>query len=277
MTIRTALAPLIPSRVFSRLQQLKAEIAIRNYTPRDVEHTYGQHRLSVHLHDPLAAAWYDRDWKRPAEFALLEASRLTSGALVFDIGAHQCVMAMLLAKDVGPQGHVIAVEPTPFNVQIGRINLQANRVDNVTIVESMLGSSNRGGIISFQLNAVAQPGQAFGREVRSITLDDLIDEFGVPAVIYLDIEGFEAEILGTADHLLGTPIDWCVELHGDEVLRRFGASNGAIVRKYLSNGFRVTIITEQQAIFQVDRHQCVPSGRCHIVAVKACNAAFTHS
>jgi FkbM family methyltransferase len=271
MAMRDALAPLIPPSILSQLQRFKAELAIRRFSPRLVHHTYGVHQLNIHLHDPMSAAWYDCDWSRPAEFQLLEASRLQPGALVFDVGAHQGVMAMLLAKEVASYGQVVAIEPHPFNVHVAKLNLLSNSIKNVTLIESMLSTSNAGGLVSFQLNAVASPGQRFGRKVQSVTLDHLVNQFGWPAVVYLDIEGFEAEVLTAAYDLLDAPIDWCVELHGDDVLRRYRASNAAIVGMYLAKGFRISMITERLEIIDVKTEEDVPTERCHIVAVKRPN------
>jgi hypothetical protein len=52
-------------------------------------------------------------------------------------------------------------------------------------------------------------------EVETVTLDGLLDRFGAPGFIKLDIEGGEVEALRAAERLLATkPIILC-ELHGD--------------------------------------------------------------
>jgi FkbM family methyltransferase len=268
MSLRQAFLPLIPPSILSGLQHFKAELSIRRFSPRLVHHDYGDHRLTIHLHDPMSAAWYDCDWKEPLELQLLKASTLRSGALVFDIGAHQCVMAMLLAKEVGSSGRVVAVEPNPFNVQIAKLNLESNGFRNVVTIEAMLSNSNDGGFVSFQLNAVASTSAPVGRKVQSMTLEHLVKRFGIPAVIYLDIEGFEADVLREGETMVRLPIDWCVELHGDEILRRHQSSNAMIAELYLANQFRVSVITEEEKIFEVKTKEAVPPERCHIVAIK---------
>jgi tRNA A58 N-methylase Trm61 len=91
----------------------------------------------------VAKEWYDKDWDLPPEMAFLAGHGLDQGALVFDLGAHQCLIAMMLAKQVGPQGHVVAVEANRHNVSVARRNVALNRVDNVTVTHAMI--SNRAG------------------------------------------------------------------------------------------------------------------------------------
>ena len=53
----------------------------------------------------------------PPELSFLAQHRLRPGATVFDCGAHQCVIAMVMAKFVGATGKVIAVEASPLNYE----------------------------------------------------------------------------------------------------------------------------------------------------------------
>lgn len=46
------------------------------------------------------------------------------GALVWDIGAHKGYTALALARAVGPEGQVVAVEPAPDNLLLLRRHLQ---------------------------------------------------------------------------------------------------------------------------------------------------------
>ncbi len=57
--------------------------------------------MTVSLEDGLAQGWYDYDWPEVPEITLLGKNSLKPGAKVFDIGAHQGVVALMLAKIVG--------------------------------------------------------------------------------------------------------------------------------------------------------------------------------
>jgi FkbM family methyltransferase len=235
-----------------------------------VTHKYGGHSFSVHLHDPISVEWYDRDWDRLIEIEFLSKFRLESGGIVFDIGAHQCVVAMMLSKEVGGTGRVIAVEPHPFNIRIAKRNLSENNIQNVTLVEAMISSSSGVGFTTFQLNArVVDVNSTIGtHRVRSMTLDELYLTYGRPAVVYLDVEGYEYEAVKGAGDVLNGPTDWYVELHGDDVASAYGGSNDDVVRVFLTKGFEVYVAGDDWAYSRISMEAGVPRVRCHIVAIR---------
>ena len=102
---------------------------------------------------------------------------------------------------------VIAVEPSPYNIKILRTRFQGNI--NIVIVPSAI-SSKKGKEIFFEsesdnaINTLStkwkQIGEArthshklYGKsyEVETITLDEIIKNFGIPAFIKIDVEGHE--------------------------------------------------------------------------------------
>ena len=77
----------------------------------------------MHIVDAMGQGWYDQDWPPPAEIGVLsERGRLREGARVFDVGAHQGVVAMMLGDLVGAAGRVVAVEATPHNAEVAGRN-----------------------------------------------------------------------------------------------------------------------------------------------------------
>jgi hypothetical protein len=84
-----------PARFFTRYVVRRRVARYRN---RVVHHRYGGHELAISLEDPVADEWYDHDWPLPHELARLRASRLVPGARVFEIGAHQGIVALMLAR-----------------------------------------------------------------------------------------------------------------------------------------------------------------------------------
>src|SRR6516165_11386925 len=87
----------------------------------DQTHVRG-HEFEGHIADPLARGWYDHDWDRLGEIDMLGANGLRGDCRVFDLGAHQNVVAMMWAKEVGPSGTVISVEASRHNVEVGQRN-----------------------------------------------------------------------------------------------------------------------------------------------------------
>src|SRR6266478_1689914 len=109
VNLKLALKANLPQWAWSGLQQGKAKFSEWTFRHRVVRHNYGGHSMLVHLKDPIAQEWYDRDWGRLAEISFLAQSHLKPGAKVFDIGAHQFVVAMMLAAEVGRNGTVVAI------------------------------------------------------------------------------------------------------------------------------------------------------------------------
>ena len=107
-------------RTYNRVRECKYALTSRMFSPYTVKHTYGGHGFEAHIVDSLARGWYDRDWERLDEINMLGANGLRSGCLVFDLGAHQNVVAMMWAKEVGPSGTVTSVEASRHNFEVGR-------------------------------------------------------------------------------------------------------------------------------------------------------------
>jgi FkbM family methyltransferase len=268
--LNLALRASLPAWAWSGLQHAKAKFSEWTFRHRIVRHDYGGHSMLVHLKDPIAREWYDCDWKRLPEIELLARSRLKSGAKVFDIGAHQFVVAMMLASEVGNTGLVVALEPNPFNVRMGRLNIQSNGFENIKQIQAMVSSTNGSGVMSFQLNGrpiSSEPGPS-GLVVPSITIDEIARRYGAPDVVFVDIEGYEFEALKAANELMTRNTDWCIELHGDAVLGTYGATNAAVVEQFLTRNFSVYIKREDIDFTRITSASMVPNSRCHMVAVR---------
>jgi FkbM family methyltransferase len=195
---------------------------------------------------------------------------LKANPLVFDLGAHQCVVAMMVAHAFGPASKIIAVEGSRYNVEIARRNIEANGFRNVEVVNALV--SSRDGVGSFTnawCGTVASDGQNFGTEsVAALCIDSLQQRFGAPQLVYMDIEGFEFEALKGGEQALSTGAIWVIEAHGDEQLRQYGASNGHIVEHFLDRGFETWFALEGSATFsKLDRDAVVPGVRCYLLAV----------
>src|SRR5262245_10896675 len=141
MTVKRWIKRVTPAFVWRWLRGLRTRFEnaryrrmLQTYPRRVVEHEYGGLRLKVTLADPDGAAWYDRDWSRLPEIALLAGSRLRPEATVFNVGAHQGVVALMLAGEVGPHGRVVAVDPNPINAELIAENARLNSVGHIRVV-----------------------------------------------------------------------------------------------------------------------------------------------
>ncbi len=111
--VRTILPQAVSDKIFSTFLRRRALRRVAESFPvRTVVHEYGGVQLSVSIEDPVGDAWYDCDWPLN-EVGELRRRGLDRGAVAFDLGAHQGVVALVLADAVGSQG---ASSPSSPNV-----------------------------------------------------------------------------------------------------------------------------------------------------------------
>lgn len=217
----------MPAWMQSLGRRTRRERAIRSFDRRVVSHRFGGCDLKVSLRDPVAEEWYDHDQGSLAEIAFFaDAGALREGAVVFDLGAHQAVVALQLAVRVGASGRVVALEANPHNAQVAGENILLNGARNLTLVHAAAAAKD--GEIEFNesLNGQVDGGAGTHGVIRvpSRSIDSLMAEFGIPDIIYIDVEGFECAVLEGAGGALAQVKHWFVEVHGGVGLEKFGGS-----------------------------------------------------
>jgi FkbM family methyltransferase len=188
-----------------------------------VSHTYGGDPLKVEIRSGYGET-YDRDWPVLGEIAFLEERRsLRPGARVLNLGANHGVVAMMLAKRVGPTGSVLAVEADRWLTEGIERNAKLNGLDQVVALHAAVGRSD--GALRFGVYGHVDDGSGrFGRvRVPSVSIDSLADRYGGTDLVFMDIEGYELEALRGAERTLARSPDWFVEVHGPD-LRDYGGS-----------------------------------------------------
>jgi FkbM family methyltransferase len=205
-----ALAPLY--RLYRR-DMIRRRIS--EFPARVVRHAYGASELSISLEDPLAEGWYDHDWPVLPELVELAASRLKPGARVFDLGAHQGIVAMMLADLVGSLGQVVAVEAERHNHQVAGRNLALNGIENLELIHAAVGATEGSLRFTEGLNGrVLSHGGFAASRVPAITIDGLAARHGSPDVVFIDVEGYEVQALrGAARCIAAGDTDFFVEVH----------------------------------------------------------------
>lgn len=152
------------------------------------------------------------------------------GQVVFDLGANNGIHSLLFSELVGDTGKVYAFEPLPDNIEEIKKNCALNKVSNLEIVPSAVGSYD--GKIKFLLGLLNKQGSIVGigrqsgqeLEVDLITLRTFIErEKCKPDFIKIDIEGAESDALVGMGNLIKSlkPV-FFIELHTREQDKKVG-------------------------------------------------------
>lgn len=143
------------------------------------------------------------------------------GATVVDVGANIGYNTVHAARRTGSRGRVVAVEPTPDNLEVLRRNLDDSGCTNVTVEPVAVGKAagSRDLFVRGDVSAVNSffPESCYAHVTRVlpvpvVRLDDLVD--GKVDVVKIDVEGAELEVLEGMARLLAAPrIALIVEWH----------------------------------------------------------------
>lgn len=155
-----------------------------------------QHHYVRHDYEPLSRAF------------LLD--HLSVGGRGLDVGAHIGIYTLLMARAVGHEGRVTAVEPAPENLGYLRANIRANQFeDRVEVLAA--AATDRGGSISFHLTGSSDshglhphPNTPTKKIVTlpAVRLDDVLDRVDF---VKIDTEGAELSTLAGMTRLLAPP------------------------------------------------------------------------
>jgi FkbM family methyltransferase len=250
--LKQAFLSIIPPALAGRLRAWHVRRLIATYPVRIVEHRYGTGNLRVQLVDPLSEGWYDHDWAELPEIAELRGGCLRAGARVFDVGAHQGIVALMLAREIGRSGQVVAVEPNPHNARAAMKNRDLNQLHQVEILEAAV--SDRSGTLVFSEGLDGQLDDGFGASGRmtvvSTTVDELAARFGMPDLVMIDAEGAECMILAGAQRVLRSKADFAVEVHVGCGLEKLGGSVDRVLAFFPPNRYTVLGRSEADEAFR---------------------------
>jgi FkbM family methyltransferase len=189
---------------------------------------------------------------------------LRPGDTFVDIGANVGYFTLLAASLVGPEGTVIAFEPSPDNCRLLRRSLAQNGLTNVRLVEKAVAeaahavSFSGGGADS---NArILRAEEVQGREehfahVEALTLDEALQ--GQPRVdlIKMDIEGAEPRAWQGMQGVLRQHRPVIISEYAPELIR---ATSNCDPRQYLEQLWqehRLSILERSGAVREVETVQ----------------------
>jgi FkbM family methyltransferase len=246
-SLKETVRKVVPEPVWARARRVKLKLRVRRYPRRIVTHRYGQSELRVVIADELAAGWYDHDWPEPPELSVFNGRSLRPGARVFDLGAHQGVVALMLERAVRPGGAVVAVELTEHNARVAIENVGLNAPAEVTVVHAAVTDKAGSARADFDLNASVSA-QSRGAVVRAVTVDGLAREHGSPDLVYVDVEGHECHALRGAVETLAARPEWFIEVHAHGPLQAAGGSVEELLE--FLHGYRLLVMLDGESGFR---------------------------
>ena len=159
---------------------------------------------------------------------------IKSGDIVYDVGANIGQYSMFFSERVGNEGMVISFEPDVENYSLLVFNKLRNNCDNVTtlnmgvgdkIQEKVFYSDRRTGgrTSSFIEQYVKVTGDKPHQVTKITTLTQIQKEYGIPSLVKMDVEGFEAlALVGLLD--VSDDTSFMIEVRGstkDDVFSYF--------------------------------------------------------
>lgn len=181
-------------------------------------HTNDGHRLYIDPKEPFMTIHLleHGEWETPVRREIRQ--ELAAGSTFVDIGANIGVHALFANMLVGPDGHVVAVEPHPVTRALLHKNLDINGMLGNTAILPYAISDVSDAVVAFEYFTehpamsglkVAQTvldrlhGTLETVNVNTLTLDELISRHQIePDLIKVDVEGFEFSVLQGASQTI---------------------------------------------------------------------------
>lgn len=147
---------------------------------------------------------------------------LREGMVVVDVGSNIGYYVVIEKALVGPEGIVVAIEPSPSNVRLLRRNIAINGLTGVIVKAGAAGDRDGSGMLHLSHGSnwntmLDVPHAKAGTvEVEMFQLDTLVARLGLERVdvVRMDIEGYEVFALQGMHRILREHNPWLImELH----------------------------------------------------------------
>jgi FkbM family methyltransferase len=220
--LKKTLKAIVPPALWQAARRRHSERVGQQFKAYTLTKPFHQMPITFTITDPMAESWYAGGMESIKEIQFLEASKLKKEAIVFDIGAHQGIIAIVMAKIVGASGKVIAIEANPYHAQCAEANARLNNVPQLAVMNRAIASEP--GELLFADDWGGQSFDTKGVKVQAMPIDALAQQHGTPDVLFIDVEGFECEVLKGATETLKSRPDFYIEVHVGVGLEEAGGS-----------------------------------------------------
>jgi FkbM family methyltransferase len=133
--------------------------------------------------------------------------RIQPGDTIIDVGANEGILSVFMARLVGPQGHVIAIEPQSQLQDLIRINAALNATTDVTtIIHAALGGPAGATGVIYLYPGINSGASSIVRRYRFsarteritfLTIEQALQRAGTGSadLMKVDVEGYEPEVV----------------------------------------------------------------------------------
>ena len=192
--------------VGATLHHMRAMISKYIFKRRYIEKKVHSYKMLLDLEDLGLSRSLLLFGKREIDHQILLAKIVEPCMTIYDIGSNIGYYPLMELELLGPKGRLIAIEPSPKNVELLRRNLSLNGYgEEIPIISGAVSDtpasrafhlSPHSNLGTFHPEGSAQ-GVISGHtiEVRTYTVPQLAALHGSPDLIRMDVEGHEVEVL----------------------------------------------------------------------------------
>ena len=158
--------------------------------------------------------------------------------LFIDVGAN--IGSFTVLASAHNQAKSISFEPVPATFNYLQRNIKINKIENVRLLNVAVGSAKSKVYFTDNedtTNHVAEKNEHGALEVDVVVLDEIVKDFSTPALLKIDVEGYETEVIHGATKTLSNPNlkAIIIELGGAGI--RYGYDENDIHNTLLAHGF----------------------------------------
>lgn len=211
-----------------------------------------QFRIYVRLGDMYVGATIARDREYERNVTQELEALLHSGDIFLDIGANIGYFTLLAAARVGPNGKVIAFEPSADNCELLRMSIEANGFTTIELYPHAVAEHEQvigleGGHLQSNARVVdlspEQAAHSSVRHVRAVALDQFLPLAQRIDVVKMDIEGAEPRALAGMRRLLETHRPTIVlEFSPDQIQTTSHMAPEAVLDQLRAYGYDLTVL-----------------------------------
>jgi FkbM family methyltransferase len=172
------------------------------------------------------------------EFLALCRKLVGEDAVCLDVGANIGIKTIYLARHAA-RGRVIAVEAGPKNAECLSVNVEANNLKNIDVVNAAIG--DRSTQVKFaEYHAWGHISKNEGLTIPMMTIDDLVSHFALDRIdfIKIDVEGYEFPILKSSLGLINKFGSLVLVEFNSWTLLAFGDTNPKEFIQWICANFR---------------------------------------